>query len=100
MGSHRRATCGSLEFCSGSGGKLGTPRARNTKLGSLPMKKDALRVSAWFVGGAAAVTAAMWLLKRPSVKKKLNDLIDDVCTRVDQTAVWYNLPLLGSLGVL
>ena len=64
------------------------------------MKKDALRVSAWFVGGAAAVTAAMWLLKRPSVKKKLNDLIDDVCTKVDQTAVWYNLPLLGSLGVL
>ena len=64
------------------------------------MKKDALRVSAWFLGGAATAIAAAWLLKRPSIKKKLSDLYDSACTGIDQNVGWDKLPLLGSLGVL
>ena len=64
------------------------------------MKKDALRVSAWVIGGAAAGAAVMWLLKRPAVKKKVGELYEAACTKVDQNVGWYNLPLAGSLGVL
>jgi hypothetical protein len=64
------------------------------------MKRDALRVSAWFLGGAVAASAVVWLLKRPAVKKKLGDLYDAACTEIDRNIGWDKLPLLGSLGVL
>ena len=64
------------------------------------METRALRTTGWVVGGAAAVAAGVWLLKRPAVKKALGAVFDEACTRIDQKTGWSGLPLIGSLAVL
>lgn len=64
------------------------------------MRKDALKVSAWIAGGAAAAFLLVRFLRRPAVKKALGDCYDEICTRLDQRVGWPGLPLAGSLAVL
>ena len=64
------------------------------------MRRDALRIPAFLVGGAAAAFAIYKLLNQPAVKQKLSEFYNGVCTGVDQRAGWSTLPVVGGLATL
>jgi hypothetical protein len=51
-------------------------------------------------GGFATAFLLVKVLRRPQVKRKLGDLFDDACTRLDQRVGWSTLPTVGGLLTL
>ncbi len=64
------------------------------------MQIKSLKVPTLIAGGAAAAFLLTKFLRRPEVKKKLEEFFDDACTRVDQGIGWSNLPTPGGLVTL
>ena len=64
------------------------------------MGKKKVLTPALIAGGIAASFLLVRLLRRPAVKRRLGELFDDFCTRVDQGVGWSTLPTVGGLVTL
>lgn len=64
------------------------------------MNTKILKTSAFLGAGLGAAFLLVKVLRRPAVKKKIGELFDEACTRVDHRVGWSTLPTVGGLVTL